>query len=433
MKGFIADWRGNWLSLFCTVAVLLVFSQAWVAPLFGYTTENTAAGALIRNFYYPFYVLGIILCVICWRQLLDATWRTALMVGLIALCCLSLLWSIDPSGTIRRCVALIVTVLCAYAMAARFSWKRLSEAMAIAFAIMALASLFLGAVVPQMGRMQELFPGAWRGVWLEKNNLGAVMAIGFVASASAALHNPQRRIFWALMAVLMVALVLLSQSKTSLVAVVLGVGGLSFVYLVQRGPVLGIALTWLAVTIVLCLAGFLWLAPDKIFLLLGKDPTLTGRTFIWDGIDRVMAARPLLGYGYGVVWTDESAYAPLAKITHVAGFRAYHAHSCWYEVWLGLGIVGLVLWAVIFAELWLKALWRTWRGDSGYFALPMLAIYSLSSVTESMALGWNDLRWALFVILLVKLSLPGDSDSKAPQLSDNSFKMSRPRVAPGRA
>jgi exopolysaccharide production protein ExoQ len=411
VKSFTDDWRGNWLSLFCAVAVLLVFSQAWQAPLFGYTTGNTEAGMLIRNFYYPFYLLGFVLCAICWRPLLDATWRTALLMALLTLCCVSVLWSIDPSGTIRRCVAMLVTVLCGYAIAARFSWKRLSEVLAITFTIAMVASYVLALFVPQMGRMQELFPGAWRGVWLEKNNLGAIMAIGFVSSIAASMHNPSRRVFWWGIAAAMVFLVIMSQSKTALVSLLLGGAGIVFVYLTQRGPVLGILLTWLAVTVLLCLAGFMWFAPEKIFLLLGKDPTLTGRTFIWDGIERVIRARPLLGYGYGVVWTDESAYAPLAKITQVAGFRAYHAHSCWFEVWLGLGAVGLVLWACVFAEAWAKGLWRTWRGDSGYFALPMLAIYSLSSITESMALGWNDLRWALFVMVLVKLSLPGDKDS----------------------
>jgi O-antigen ligase len=77
-----------------------------------------------------------------------------------------------------------------------------------------------------------------------------------------------------------------------------------------------------------------------------------------------------------------------------------------------MGIVGLVIWALVFAEIWLKGLYRMLRGDGGYFALPLIGIYSLSSLTESMALSWNDLRWSLFVMVLVKLSLPRDEDSK---------------------
>lgn len=412
MKSFIADWRGSFVSLACAVAILFAFSQAWQAPLFGYNTEQTSAGLIIRNFYFPFYGLGLVVAIIAWRRMLDAAWRTALILMLLTLCGASMIWSIDPSTTLRRFIALFMSMLCAYAIASRFSWKRLSEAMAIAFSIMMILSIILAVVFPKLGRMQELFVGAWRGVWIEKNALGAIMAIGSLSAAAAALHNPSRRIFWGVMAAGMVALVLLSTSKTALVAVMIGWGGAAFINLSRRGPVTGVVLLWLAMCGLLALGGFVLFASDHLFLLLGKDPTLTGRTFIWEGIRRVMVSHPWLGYGYGVVWSNEDPYGPLAKITQVAGFRAYHAHSCWFEVWLALGAVGVTVWALIFAETWIKGIWRTWRGDGGYFALPFIAIYSMSSLTESMALGWNDLRWCMLVMVLVKLSLPDDADSE---------------------
>ncbi|ESQ74410.1 O-antigen ligase [Asticcacaulis sp. AC402] len=413
LNDFIEDWRGAWLSLLCAIGVLLAFSQAWQAPLFGYSTDQASSGALIRFFYYPFYLAGVIVAFLSWKRMLDAGWRTPLLLILLVLCALSYVWSNNPGDTLRRFIALGMTVLCAYALATRFSWHRLSEVLAIAFAVMALASIVLAILFPQLGVMQELFPGAWRGVWIEKNNLGANMALGFIAAATAALLNPSRRWLWWAVAVAMVGLVVMSTSKTALVSVVLGIGGIAFVFLSRRGPILGIVLIWLAVTVLLLLGAFVLFFPDQIFLVLGKDPTLTGRTFIWEGIAHVMEKRQWLGYGYAAVWTDESEFAPLAKITQVAGFRAYHAHSCWYEVWLGLGLVGMVIWGLVFVEIWLKALYRTYRGDASLFALPFLGIYTLSSLTESMALNWNDLRWCLFVIVLVKVSLPTDEDSDA--------------------
>jgi O-antigen ligase len=411
IDGFRDDWRGQWVSLLCAVAILFAFSQAWQAPLFGYTNDQASEGALIRYFYYPFYLCGLGLAVIARRRLLDAVWRTPLILGLLGLALTSVLWSIDPSGTLRRFIALSMTMLCGYTLAARFDWKRLTEVIAIAFGLMMALCYILAIVFPHLGRMSELFPGAWRGAWLEKNALGSVMALGFIAAASASLHNPARRWFWAAVAAGMLGLVLFSTSKTSLVALMIGAAAMAFVVLIRRGPVLGVVLTWLAVTVVLALGAFALIAPDKLFLLLGKDPTLTGRTFIWDGIRHAMRGHETWGFGYGVVWTDEDPYAPLARIKQVAGFRPYHAHSCWFELWLGLGVVGLYLWATVFAETWLKGLWRTFKGEGGYFALPLLGIFSLSSLTESMALVWNDLRWCLFVMVLVKLSLPGDRNA----------------------
>lgn len=414
---FADDWRGRWWSLGFAVCVVLAFSQVWQAPLFGYS-DTMADGLLIRAFYYPFYICGIALAVIAWRRLLSATWRTPLMLALVLLCLVSAAWSIDPATTIRRFVALFMTVLCAYAMAARFSWARLTEVLAIAFGFMMVLSVVLAVAFPHLGKMQELFPGAWRGAWVEKNALGALMSLGFVAAAAAALHNPSRRVVWGVIAACMVAVVLLSTSKTALLGIIIGFGGIAFIWFARKGPVIGIVLTWLAVS---CLLGFglvLVFQPDLIFVLLGKDATLTGRTFIWDGIRRVIAERPNTGYGYGVVWTTEGEWTPLAKIIRVASFRPYHAHSSWLEVWLGLGIGGLVLWAVVFAETWLKGFYRTFRGDGGYFALPFLGIFTLSTLSESMALSWNDLRWCLFVLVLVKLSLKGDVDSDEAEESE---------------
>ncbi|MDI7774073.1 O-antigen ligase family protein [Asticcacaulis sp. EMRT-3] len=410
-QGWRRDWSTGWLSLLCGVGLLLAFSQAWEAPLFGYNGTPQSEGGLARAIYYPFYLCGLFVAVMSWRRLASAVWRTPLLVVLTLLCGLSFIWSIDPSGTLRRFIALLMTVLGGYALAVRFSWPRLSEVVGLAFVVMMVLSYVLAIAFPHMGRMQELFVGAWRGPWVEKNSLGAMMAIGFVAAAAAALNNPSRRGVWWIMAAGMAGLVFLSTSKTSLVALAVGMAGVGAIILARRGPIIAIMLTWLSLSVLLIITTFLLMEPGMVFGLLGKDATLTGRTYIWEGISSVMQGHQKLGYGYGVVWDDEASYAPLAKITQVAGFRAYHAHSCWYETWLGLGVGGFVLWALVFAETWLKALYRTARGEGGYFALPFLAIYSLSSVTESMAMIWNDIRWCLFVMVLVKLSMPGDEDA----------------------
>jgi len=269
----------------------------------------------------------------------------------------------------------------------------------------------MGILFPDKGRMTELFPGAWRGVWVEKNNLGSTMAIGFIAAVAAALHNPSRLRWWAGAAVLMLGLLILSTSKTSLVSIVIGSGAIFAIWLAGRGPVTGVVVIWTGVTAMLALATVVVVDPALLFAVLGKDATLTGRTFIWDGIMRQIRTRPNTGFGYGVVWSTEGPWTPLAKIVAVAGFRPYHAHSTWLEMWLGMGLPGLVLWGLVVLETWLKSLWRAFRGDGGYFALPFLAIFTLSSLTESIGLIWNDLRWCLLVTVIVKLSLKDDADA----------------------
>ncbi|WP_140984641.1 O-antigen ligase family protein [Asticcacaulis tiandongensis] len=416
ISDFRQDWQGQWLSLALAVLIMLTFSQGWVSPLFGYSTEQSPmAGAVIRNIYYPIYLCAFVLIVFCYRRLFSAVIRTPLLLILVGLCALSALWSIDPSTTVRRTVALSMTVLAGYAIAARFSWTRLIEVVAIAHLILIVGSLFMALALPDKGRMTSLFIGAWRGVFSEKNNLGAVMSSAFIICMAAGLHVPKRRLFWFAAAAVAVGLVVMSTSKTSLVTLMLGAGALGFIWLARKGPVIGIVLVWLAVTTLIVGGSVMIMMPDEMLGLLGKDASLTGRTHIWAGIDYVMQTRPWTGYGFGAVWTLEGEWTPLARISDVAGFRAYHAHSCWYEVWLALGNSGLIVWALLFASFWFLALYRTWRGDGGYLALPFITIYSLMSVTESIALSWNHLRWCIFVIIFVKICLPKDAPEDVSQ------------------
>ncbi len=405
------DWDGMGVSLALGLLVLFGFSQGWQCPIFGYgTTEPASDSGIIRLIYYPVYACGIGLAVPAWRRLLGAAVRTPLLLALILMCLVSMLWSIDPDTTLRRFIAMAMTSGCAYTLASRFSWRRLTEVLALTFTFLAFASIVMVVLFPDKGKMTDLFPGAWRGVYDEKNNLGATMAIGFVAAVAAALHNPSRGRWWAGVAMVMAFLVLMSQSKTALLSLVIGLTVIGALWVARRGPVMAILVSWSVASVLVTLAAVIVTAPSILFSLLGKDATLTGRTFIWDGIMRQIATRPNTGFGYGVVWTIEDRWAPLAKIVAVAGFRPYHAHSSWLEVWLALGIGGFVLWAVVFAETWLKGLWRAIKGDGGYFALPFLAMFSIESLTESMTLSWNDLRWCLVVLVIVKLSLKGDVD-----------------------
>jgi exopolysaccharide production protein ExoQ len=386
------------------VLMVLIYSQAAVAPLSGETGDPEASG-LLRALYYPAYAAAIVLIASAWRRSLLALLRAPLLIALVGLAATSVLWSAAPDITARRSVALAFTCLSGVALAARFSWARLTEVLATGFAILAGASVVTGLFVPGIGRMSDLFPGAWRGLWFEKNALGQYMTIGFCVCAAAAALNPDRRRRWGAAAVLTLLLVLLSTSKTSLASLVLAAGMFGFVWLVRRGPAAGIAAVWLGVVVAIGVAGFLVLEPDRAFALFGKDATLTGRTKIWAAVVRRIHERPAFGWGYGAVWDDKDLWAPLAKISREAGFVARHAHSSWMEQALGLGVAGLALWSLWFAETVLRALFALFTRRSAYLAAPYLAAYALTSLTESVTLIWNELTWVMFVIVAVKLAL----------------------------
>lgn len=407
--------HGAWaarLAFLGSVAIVLTFSQFWLMPLTG-PKGDPEASSLIRALFFPAYGVAVVLAATRPLETLGAAIRGPLLWLLVGYTFVSMLWSVDPETTQRRAIALLFTTIGALAIAARWRWPTLIEVFAATFAVVTVASYALALLIPSYGKMTELFPGAWRGVFLEKNALGDHMTLGFIVFAAAAILNERRRWLWIAFAALAVGLVLFSTSKTSLVTLVIGAACLGFVWLGRRGPAMAVATVFAAVTGLLVLAVAVVFASDAFFALLGKDATLTGRTKIWGAVVRMVDQRPWTGFGYGAIWTNESGWAPLAWITKWATFRAHHAHNSWLETWLALGYPGLLLWTAYFVEVWGRTLWSVFTSKAAYFALPFLAVYTLSTLTESVAVIYNDLYWVILAATGIRLTLPNREEEGA--------------------
>jgi O-antigen ligase len=388
------------------VFALLVFSGGWELPAVG-ENATEAGSAILRLGYLPAYAAGFALIALRPGSTLRVVIRQPFLVALMVVAVASMFWSVNPDQTVRRCFALVCTTLGGVALAARFRWPQLAEVVGAAFAVLIVACFVVCLAVPRIGVMTELFPGAWRGLWREKNGLGGLMAFGFCILSAAALLNPRRARLWWAFAGLAVVLVLMSTSKTSLVSLVLGAGAVGFVLVARRGPAVGTAATWAGVTGVVLLVAFSLFAADVFFAILGKDATLTGRTKIWSAVMREIQDRPWQGYGYSAVWGDKSGWGPFAWISKNAGFQAQHAHNSWLEQWLGLGLVGLIAWGLFYLQTMTLAVISVFRDrGGGLLAFPFLVVYSLVSLTESIAVVYNDFRWVLFVAFAAKLAFP---------------------------
>jgi hypothetical protein len=80
------------------------------------------------------------------------------------------------------------------------------------------------------------------------------------------------------------------------------------------------------------------------------------------------------------------------------------------EVYLALGIPGVVVLAAWFIEMWGRSLWAAYARPSGWLLMPMMTAYSLTMLTESITMNWHSLRWVLIVALALKAVI-GDQDS----------------------
>jgi O-antigen ligase len=318
--------RLDW-PLAAAVVILLVFSGFWVMAVTGPSEELAAAtpdtealNQKLRYAFYPPYLFIATFTLMRFGGVIRRFLTTPGALFVLLAPFLSLLWSIDPSVTMRKSIALLLTMVGGVAMLEVLGWRRMVLAFALAYAVTLVVSYAFGVALPAYGRMWIEVPGAWRGAWSHKNLLGLNMALGSIAFVNAAILYPRWRLVFSGLAGLAVVLVLLSTSKTALMAAVIGVGVMALVAMIRKGPLCALTAGYgFGVAAVIFILTSLY-APDVIFGVLGKDATLTGRTRIWGAVMRQIAERPLTGYGFGAVWTNTDRWSPIGQISREQGF-----------------------------------------------------------------------------------------------------------------
>ncbi|MGC1305227.1 MAG: O-antigen ligase family protein [Caulobacteraceae bacterium] len=396
---------------FVVVAVLL-YSNALIGPLFA--PDQTASDDLawLRYLWLPAYAGTAVFCVLRARMMARA-WAGLLLFGLVALWVFaSANWSIDHEVSTRRGIALIFTTLFGVYVGASFRGGAFVPVLGGCMIALALGSVAMALGYPKLGVHSDINIGDWRGLWYQKNALGGMMAYGVLTCLAASRLSGHRR-RWLAGAALCLGLVLMSRSKTALICTLAPAGVFLLVQVARRSILLAVAAVFAAGAAAEGLVAILWLAPDALLKLLGKDPTLTGRTDIWAAIFRQMEHRPLLGYGYGAFWLKDST--PAKFIRAETGWLVPSAHNGWLDVmvqvgWIGMGLVALaVLVALVAAAV------RGWRMDDAGWSLCIVIAFTMRSLSESVLISQNSLDWAMFVAATTFLLAPAARARAAQQ------------------
>jgi exopolysaccharide production protein ExoQ len=356
-----------------------------------------------RAFFLPVYAF---LAWAVWRErarAFAAARAVPLLMALLALAFVSTLWSIDGGATLRRAVWLTLTMAFGLYLAWRYDWKELVSVIAATFVVLVAGSLALGLLAPGIGRMTLEHPGAWSGLWTHKNTLGGIMALGVAVCACAAFLEPGRRKLWIATALAAFALVLLSTSKTALLASLLGVGVIAAGVIVRRGPLPTIMLSASVLVGIILGVAIVSMAPEIVVAALGRDLTLTGRTDIWEASAPYVQAQPWLGYGYYAFWLPDNG--PAYWVREAVMWQVASAHSSWLELALGLGRVGVVLFALQLLATLRRGAGALLDARAGLWAPAFLAAFALYTFSESHALQANNLFWTIYVAVAARLAL----------------------------
>ena len=402
-----------WEQVICGV-IIAMLTGALIGPVFAPLQEETP---VLRLVWLPAY--AAIAALLLFR--IDRLWRAwpamIAIAAIVGLAFASRYWSIDFVTTMRRVIALAISCGFALYLGAVFRGPHLPRLLMHTSLVMAVGSLVMVFAFPAIGVHQFDNAGLWRGLWYEKNQMGAVMVIGATAAAACLASPDPRRLLPAISLALSSGLVLATQSKTSLLCLLVGLGLIGGFWAMRRGgPVVSVIAIWSAV--VLAGAGIWLWDTHSVELLeaLGKDPSLTGRTDIWDALMRKVADRPWTGYGYGAFWGRIGESVPADWVRKETGWLVPSAHNGWIDLLVQLGWPGAILVGGLMAVTALIAILRAAGSGAreGWWALGFLAAFFVLSLSESILMAHQGLPWVLFLAALTRAVLPSPAPAPAP-------------------
>ena len=403
------------------ILVLVVFFcfATQMFPILFLTDDGTNQDIreTLRYAWIPAYLAILALVLPRLPVVLAGARRAPLVIFLNLLCISSVLWSVAPEDTARRSVALLLSTIFGLYLGARFAPVRYLRLLALVFGVIVLASFAFALSPGQIGVMTapEDLAGSWRGVYPHKNLLGRAMVLALMALAVIAPRFPSWRTYIRLEFLLAFALLLLSDSKTSLIIGIVAAGAYGVVFLLRRRSNHKAALM---IAALLALPAMLVAAfnLDAVFVLFGRDSTLTGRTDVWDLIWEEIQNRYWLGYGYQAFWVDPAG--PATRVWLQLKWDAPEVHNGYLELWLGLGLIGLLTLAASMLTNFALA-WKASRGTdrlASYWAVLYLTFFISYNLSESLILEQNDIFWVLYVAAVVSLKpLPKRYPSPAMQ------------------
>ncbi len=338
------------------------------------------------------------------RFRLERKWRF-LLLGFAGIAFLSALRSDDAVLTLKKLCLLAIFVLAAMAYNKRYSLHEI-----VWFALIS------GLVVVGVGVAAEISLGTFHPLAATYSFQGTDLynftawQIATMILAALALSRSKSISHSRLVAILLFAVPLMVLTRSREANFGLLAAFLAYRYLVSGKR-----------TVVYAICGFLVLAVGssivwggraasmwRYVVLFGRTTeasTLTGRTSIWDTLIGYVAARPMIGYGYGSFWTKFRIQAISVK----QGWVVSDAHSGFLDIVLGVGMVG----AAIFVLIQILAIWRcahlykaTYDPDYA-FAFAFLIFIQCNMLLASV-FNISNITTFLWILLVIRISFARD-------------------------
>jgi O-antigen ligase len=368
---------------------------------------KTGAGDAMRQVAYIAAFAGIVFLAMRRHGARVFSSLPLILLGLLAWCLVSALWSPEPAVTIRRAGLAIVLVVSAMLSVETLGAEKAMRLWRwVLFAVLliniASAKLVANAVHPP-GEADPALVGNWRGVYVHKNIAGAVGAM----TALIFLFTPRTKGLHKLGDLAVVALALfftaMTHSKSSLGLLVIALlAGATYRIAWRREIDRVIALVALGLVLIAAIVFFS--ADQGLVNRLFSDPQqFTGRTQIWSAQIAYIRDHLLFGSGFGT-FAGTGGVSPLAR--YVSGWVSSdvaNGHNGFLQLLVTVGGIGFVLAMLALVVMPALQFWR--RGalaeKSVLFALFVFLV--LHNLMETDFLEGDGVAWVAYLLMLAML------------------------------
>jgi len=374
------------------------------------------------------------------------------LIVFLVLATASLAWSFYPGATALGLLTTWMLVIAGIMLAVTYSWSELLRGLSAVLRVVLAASLLFEAIVafvirqpvlplaPQINANPEDYDKIPQLLYWSRNELLEVFHDGRIQGI---VGNANHLGFLALLGVLVFAIELADRRRRRSTAIAwLVVAGVTLVFtrsatvtvaLVGTAVIIGIVLllrrrdsprartiTYASLATALTLGTAAVIAfPAAIIGALGRSTDLTGRVEIWANVTALAQQRPVFGWGWVSYWVPWAP--PFDDLAFSNRVRMLQAHDAWLDVWLQLGIVGVI----VFAALVISTLARSWTfavdrqqwapgAPLRYTALTLLPLaimvaLIIQSVAESRLLVEFGIMFLVMIALKTKRPDPVDA------------------------
>lgn len=382
-----------------------------IAPTTNSVDQYLDGSPLDRAVFAALLAIGLVVLLKRGRRviaLLRSNWPIVLF---FAYCALSATWSDYPDVAFKRwtkalgdVVMVLIVVTDADPGAAI---KRLLSRVGL---ILLPASVLLIKYFPVLGRAYTPEFGYWQqmyiGVAATKNSLGELALIFGLGATwqftelfhdKSALNRSRRLCVQATILAIVLWIFWTADSITSLSCFVLGVALLLITASERfRRP----ALTHILILAMLTGSALVIFVAPNFVSILGRDPTLTGRTQIWSAV-LDMPVNRWIGTGFESFWLGDR----MQRIWNLWWWHPNEAHNGYIEVLLNLGWTGISLLTVLLIAGYRKIVSRLCDASLARLELTYVLVAIVYSFTEA-GFRMLSLTWVFLLLAVTSAGIP---------------------------